>query len=159
MAAENVYRGARPAAIEMVRSGTIRFFDMYWYPDQVGRASADVGVRAIVGEPLIDGGDPSRSREARAAALDSLEQIRGPGPLVEPSLTPHSTYMVSEESLHRAAAEANQRNLTLHIHFAETVHEVEEWLREHRQSMTEYVAECGLLGPRTLLAHACVLKA
>lgn len=159
MAAEDVYWGARLAAIEMVRSGTIRFFDMYWYPDQVGRAAADVGVRAIVGVPLFDGGDPSRSPEVRAAALDSLERIRGLGPLVEPSLTPHSTYMVSEESLHWAAAEANRRNLTLHIHFAETVHEVEEWHREHRQSMTEYVAGCGLLGPRTLLAHACVMSA
>lgn len=159
MTAADVYWGARLAAIEMVRSGTVKFFDMYWFPDQVARAAADIGIRAVVGVPLFDGADPRRSPEVRAAALDSLEQISGLSPLVEPSLTPHSIYMVSEASLRWAASEAAERNLVLHIHFAETVHEVEEWHRDNAISMTEYAAACGLLGPRTLLAHACVMEA
>ena len=54
---DDVYWGTRLACIEMIRSGTVRFWDMYWRPVAVARAVRDAGVRATVGPPLLDGID------------------------------------------------------------------------------------------------------
>ena len=36
--AEDVYWGTRLACLEMIRSGTARFWDMYWHPEASARA-------------------------------------------------------------------------------------------------------------------------
>ena len=52
---DDVYWGTRLACLEMIRSGTVRFWDMYWRPNAVARAVESAGMRATVGLPLIDG--------------------------------------------------------------------------------------------------------
>ena len=59
---EDVYWGTRLACLEMIRSGTTRFWDMYWHPEATARAVADAGLRATIGAPMFDKG-----RDARAA--------------------------------------------------------------------------------------------
>ena len=54
--ADDVYWGARLACAEMIRTGTVGFWDMYWQPGATARAVADAGLRAVIGAPLIDGG-------------------------------------------------------------------------------------------------------
>ena len=51
---EDVYWGARLACAEMIRTGTTRFWDMYWHPEATARAVADAGIRATIGAPLFD---------------------------------------------------------------------------------------------------------
>ncbi|HSK49891.1 MAG TPA: amidohydrolase family protein, partial [Solirubrobacterales bacterium] len=73
---EDVYWGTRLACAEMIRSGTTRFWDMYWFPAEVAQAVADAGVRATVGAPLFDlGGDPAELRETARASLDELASL------------------------------------------------------------------------------------
>jgi cytosine/adenosine deaminase-related metal-dependent hydrolase len=52
--AEDVYWGTRLACAEMIRTGTARFWDMYWQPEATGRAVEDAGLRAHIGGPLFD---------------------------------------------------------------------------------------------------------
>ena len=47
-----VYWGARLAALEMIRSGTTTFCDMYLFEDQTAEAAKSCGIRAMVGEVL-----------------------------------------------------------------------------------------------------------
>src|SRR3954454_16677706 len=54
--AENVYWGTRLACVEMIRTGTVSFWDMYWQPGATARAVIDAGLRVTIGAPLIDGG-------------------------------------------------------------------------------------------------------
>ena len=64
--AEDVYWGARLACLEMIRSGTTRFWDMYWHPEATARAVADAGLRASIGAPFFDRGrDVAAMRSAR----------------------------------------------------------------------------------------------
>ena len=66
--AEDVYWGTRLACAEMIRSGTVGFWDMYWQPGATARAVTDAGLRATIGAPLIDGADPAgQRRPARGA--------------------------------------------------------------------------------------------
>lgn len=154
---EDCYWGVRLAALEMIRSGTTHFFDMYWHPTATARAAQDAGIRATVGAPLFDGRNAAGLSALRDTALQSLEDLAGFGPLITPSLTPHAIYTVSTESLEFVATTAAERNLIVHIHFCETVREVDEWMAESSQRPTALFGEIGLLGPKTILAHGCVM--
>jgi len=95
-------RIARLACLEFIRSGTTRFWDMYWHPEATARAVADAGIRATIGAPMFDKGrDP---KEAQAEAEESLATLSVIGDPITAALAPHSIYMVSEESLRQAAA-------------------------------------------------------
>jgi 5-methylthioadenosine/S-adenosylhomocysteine deaminase len=73
--ADDVYWGTRLACLEMIRTGTTRFWDMYWQPAAVARAVVDAGLRATVGLPLIDGLDSARGVTLRADALRFLDDL------------------------------------------------------------------------------------
>ena len=87
---DDVYWGTRLAALEMIRSGTTHFYDMYWHPAAVARAAEDAGMRATVGAPLFDGNNADGLGALRDAAVESLDLLAGCGPLITPSLTPHA---------------------------------------------------------------------
>ncbi len=155
--AEDVYWGARLACAEMIRTGTTRFWDMYWHPEATARAVAEAGLRATIGAPLFDAdGDAGRMRET---ALASLEQLSGLGPMVEPALAPHSIYMVSEDSLRWIAELSAERGLPVQIHLAETEREIEDCLAAQGARPAAYLDRLGLLNERTVLAHGVWLDA
>jgi 5-methylthioadenosine/S-adenosylhomocysteine deaminase len=150
--ADDVYWGARLACVEMIRSGTVGFWDMYWHPDATARAVVDSGLRATIAAPLIDTGGkgPSSLREDALESLDALEGLERVGR----ALAPHAIYTVSEDSLRWIAEQASERELPIHIHLSETEGEVEDCVREHDARPAAYLDRTGALGPRTLLAHS-----
>ena len=148
---EDVYWGARLACVEMIRSGTVRFWDMYWHPEAAARAVIDAGLRATVAAPLIDArGDGKTLREHAIASIDA---IAGGDDTVDVALGPHAIYTVSERSLRWIAELAADLGVCVHMHLAETEHEVIDCVREHGMRPAAYLDRLGLLGPRTLLAH------
>jgi 5-methylthioadenosine/S-adenosylhomocysteine deaminase len=151
---EDVYWGARLACVEMIRTGTVSFWDMYWHPRATARAVRDAGLRAVIGAPLIDQGDPDQSDKLREVAARSLDEIVAEGgAAVEPALAPHSIYMVSEQSLRWIAETSAAREIPVQIHLSETEEEVHRCLEAHGERPAAYLDRVGLLGPRTVLAH------
>jgi 5-methylthioadenosine/S-adenosylhomocysteine deaminase len=149
---EDVYWGVRLACAEMVRSGTTRFWDMYWHPEATARAVGDAGVRATIGAPLIDvNGDEAGMREA---ALNSIDFFAGLGnERIDVALAPHAIYTVSEGSLRWIAELGAERDVPIHIHLSEAREEVEDCLADHDLRPAAYLDRLGILGSRTLLAH------
>jgi 5-methylthioadenosine/S-adenosylhomocysteine deaminase len=148
---EDVYWGARLACAEMLRSGTTRFWDMYWRHGATARAVADAGIRATIGAPLFDlDGSPGELREA---AHRGLEELAGCGPEITPALAPHAIYTVSEESLRWIGELSAARDLPVQIHLSETEGEVQDCLAQHGARPAFYLDRLGLLSERTVLAH------
>ncbi|HKF81756.1 MAG TPA: amidohydrolase [Solirubrobacterales bacterium] len=148
---EDVYWGARLACAEMLRSGTTRFWDMYWHPEATARAVGDAGLRATIGAPLFDlGGSPAELREMAHRGLEALD---GFGPEIAPALAPHAIYTVSEESLRWIAELSAERDLPVQIHLSETEQEVQDCLAAHGARPAFYLDRLGLLSERTVLAH------
>jgi 5-methylthioadenosine/S-adenosylhomocysteine deaminase len=151
LSGEDVYWGARLACAEMARSGTTRFWDMYWHPEATARAVADTGIRATIGAPLFDVG--RSAEEMRRSALESLDTLAEAGPLVSPALAPHSIYMVSEESLRWIGKLGAERELPVQIHLSETQKEVEDCIAAHGERPAFYLDRLGVLNERAVLAH------
>jgi 5-methylthioadenosine/S-adenosylhomocysteine deaminase len=150
---DDVYWGTRLACIEMARSGTTSFWDMYWRPVAVARAVRDAGMRATVGPPIVDGLDPTRAAAACAEAASWIDQLADFAPQVQPCLAPHGIYTVSEGALAWVAEESATRQVPVHLHFLETHDEVTGCLDRYGERPGALLERLGLLSERTLLAH------
>jgi 5-methylthioadenosine/S-adenosylhomocysteine deaminase len=149
--AEDVYWGTRLACLEMVRTGTTRFWDMYWHPEAAARAVRDAGLRATVAAPLIDA--DGRTEAMREAAQRSLEELSEAGDRVDAGLAPHAIYTVTESSLRWIAELAAEKGITVQIHLSETEHEAIDCVNARGERPAHYLDRVGLLTPRTVLAH------
>ncbi|WP_208028860.1 amidohydrolase [Rhabdothermincola sediminis] len=156
---DDVYWGTRLACLEMIRSGTARFFDMYWHAPEAARAVHDSGLRAVLAAPLIDTGNASGLAAFKDDALGSLERIRpfeATGRIVA-TLGPHAVYTVSRPSLEWLGELMAERGVGCQIHLSETRREVEDCVSETGLRPAELLHACGLLGPQTVVAHGCWL--
>jgi 5-methylthioadenosine/S-adenosylhomocysteine deaminase len=148
---EDVYWGVRLACAEMIRTGTTRFWDMYWHPGETARAVRDAGLRATIGGPLFDA--DGNTVGMQETAIGNLEQLAEFGPAIGGALAPHAIYTVSEELLRWTAELAAEREIPVQIHLSETEQEVSDCLEQHGLRPAAYLDRVGMLSERTVLAH------
>ncbi len=156
---EFVYMGSLLAAWEMIRTGTTGFCDGYFFEDQVARAAKDAGIRAWVGEGILDFPTPSIP-DPDEAILKTREFIERwtDDPLVTPTVFPHAVYTCSPERLKRAYSLAEDYDLVFQIHLSETVSEVDQVKSKYKMSPVALMDSVGCLSERTLAAHCVVLS-
>jgi 5-methylthioadenosine/S-adenosylhomocysteine deaminase len=150
---EDVYWGTRLACLEMIKSGTTFFNDMYWYYHGVARAVTDAGIRAAVAAVFIDLFDDQKADDQIALNRKLLAETQRYSDRITFTLGPHAIYTVSPRSLRWARSFADEHQLQIHIHLSETEHEVNECLREHGLRPVEYLHSIGFLGPDVVAAH------
>jgi 5-methylthioadenosine/S-adenosylhomocysteine deaminase len=155
---EDVYWGTRLACLEMIRSGTVAFADMYFFMEDAARAVAESGLKAVLSYGFIDLGDPERREREIAASTRLIAAIRAMGnPRIRPSLGPHAVYTVSEEGLRWCAETSRREGILLQIHLAETRKEVSDAVSQLGRRPVKVLDECGILNPLTVAAHGCWL--
>lgn len=147
---EHIRAGVKLACLEMIKSGTVFFNDMYWKEDVALPVVRAMGLRAALGVSLI-GSQPAGERERSFDLLEHFEpQEDG---RVALSVAPHAIYTVGPDLLRRCASTARRRGMKLHIHLAETRGEVEDCLKEHGCTPVAYLDRLGFLGGDVVAAH------
>jgi 5-methylthioadenosine/S-adenosylhomocysteine deaminase len=151
---EFVRWGTRLACLEMLRGGTTTFVDMYYFEDAIAEEANRCGMRAVLGETLIDFPAPDNQTwdEAVAYTRRFVERWKG-HPRITPAVAPHAPYTVSSDHLREGGALAVELDVPLLVHLAEDRSEVESTLAEHGLRPVEYVDSLGLLEDRVLAAH------
>jgi len=151
---EMVYHGARLACLEMIKTGTVFFNDMYWHVRGAVRAVEEMGLRAAVNAVMIDLGDPGKLKEQMAANRERYEASRDYSDRLRFVLGPHAIYTVSRAGLEWVRDFAAEHDLLIHMHLSETEKEVSDCLAMHGLRPVEYLADIGLLGKNLVVAHA-----
>ncbi|HEY5653421.1 MAG TPA: amidohydrolase [Pontiella sp.] len=154
MTEEDIYHGARLACLEMIKSGTTCFNDMYWHFHGVARAVEESGMRAVLSSVFIDFEDVERAKEQRSLTEKLFIEHQQYSDRIGFALGPHAIYTVSEESLHWIKEFADHRGLRLHIHLSETEKEVNDCVTKHGMRPVEWMEKIGILGPNSIVAHA-----
>ena len=151
---EDVYAGARLGIVEMIRGGTTFFNEMYWHRPALVRAAEELGVRALIGQTIIDAGDTQMVARQKAA-LERLarEERESESGRVKLCAAPHSVYTVTPDDLRWVSEIAAEHDLLVHIHLSETEEEVENCLSLHGCRPTILLEQSGLIGPRLIAAH------
>lgn len=152
---EDVYNGTRLACLEMIKSGTTFFNDMYWFFHGTARAVEQMGMRAALGAVFIDMDSAERRAANIGQAIELFEASKQYSDRIQFQLGPHALYTVSAPTLRWCAEFSAQHNLMVHTHLSETQKEVEDCLRTHGVRPPDYLDQLGLLTPRLAAAH-CV---
>ena len=154
----DVYWGTKLACLEMIRSGTVAFNDMYFFMERAADAVDEMGLRATLAYGFIDlGSAEKREAEIRATeALVSHVKARG-NPRIQAAVGPHSVYTVSPEGLRWCAGFAEEQGIGIHVHLSETEKEVTDCVAAFGKRPAALLDDCGCLTPRTVAAHCCWL--
>lgn len=150
---EDIYHGARLACLEMIRSGTTCFNDMYWYFHGTARAVEEMGLRAMLSPVLIDFNDSKKAAEQRQLMERLYSESKQYSERIGFAMGPHAPYTVSEESLRWAKAFADEHGLLFHIHISETRKEVEDCVARYGVRPLQRLDQIGVLDANVAAAH------
>ncbi|HKK69028.1 MAG TPA: amidohydrolase, partial [Bacteroidales bacterium] len=155
---EDVYIGTKLACLEMIKTGTVFFNDMYWHFDGIAQAVTEMGIRATINSVVIDLNDKKNFKKQQANILAEFEKSKDTSSRIQYAIGTHSIYTVSEYALKWCADFAQKHDLILHIHVSETEHEVYECVKHHNMRPVEYLDKIGFLGPNVMAAHCIWLN-
>ena len=153
------YIGALLGAVELIKSGTTTFSDMYFYMEDVARAVEEAGIRAVLSYGMIDFGDAERRENEIKENLTLFENCNGMADgRIKVFFGPHSPYTASEELLVKVRELADEYGMGIHIHVSETQKEINDVSEEKGLRPFEYLDKIGLLGPDVVAAHSVWLS-
>jgi 5-methylthioadenosine/S-adenosylhomocysteine deaminase len=156
IAPESVRIGTLLSCAEMLLSGTTTCCDGYFYEDHVATAVNDAGIRAILGQGVVDfpaPGIPNPADNVKNAAA-FLQKWQNRSPLITPSIFCHSPYTCSETTLKKAKDAAKANGILFQIHVAETKEEYIRIQSDHQTTPVKYLDNIGVIDKHTLLVHA-----
>lgn len=157
---DDIYHGTRLAILEMIKSGTVYFNDMYYFPLDTAKAADEMGVRANIALVLSDENDFKKREKKLKEAKDIIAKLDDYPSRIKFSVGPHAIYTASKEMLQAAAQFAKEHNLLYHIHVAETKDEHSKNLHEESRKLTvvEYLDSIKILSKNVIAVHCIHLS-
>jgi 5-methylthioadenosine/S-adenosylhomocysteine deaminase len=151
---EFVRIGARLAVLEMIRSGTTTYTDMYYFEEEIARVTREAGMRGVLGQTIIQFPVPDARTPAEglARAEAFIKEFHGDD-LIVPSIAPHSMYTLDEATLVASRDLAVKYEIPLQIHLAETEDEVRIAQERYQATPVSYLDRIKFWAPVTLGAH------
>lgn len=153
--AEDIYWGTMLSALEMIKSGTTTFADMYFYVEQTAQAVNEAGIRASLSRGMVGLGDT-----AELAITESEEFVKKWHGKANGRITcllgPHAPYTCTPEYLKRVITLADSLEVGVHIHLAETLTEVQDISKQYDLTPIKLMDSLGLFDGRHVLAAHCV---
>ncbi|MEM3641541.1 MAG: amidohydrolase [Candidatus Bathyarchaeia archaeon] len=159
LTAEDIYASALLGCLEMIKSGTTCFADMYFHEEAVARAVKESGLRAVLAEGIIEAGNKALGEKMLKNSLKFAEKFRGYAEgRVTAMLGPHAAYSCSQELLVKVRDEASQLGVGVHIHLAESAEMFKEFEKKHGCSEVEFLNKLGFFKAHVLAAHCINLS-
>ncbi|WP_134686644.1 amidohydrolase [Brevibacillus migulae] len=152
---EHVKWGTYLSIIEMIRTGTTTFVDMYDHMDEVAKAVTESGMRARLCRGMIglcsEEERQQKLREATAFAQNWHNQADG---RITVMMSPHAPYTCPPEFISQIVEKAVELDLPIHIHMSETRFEVEQNVKDYGVRPVAHLENLGVFNRPTLVAHA-----
>jgi 5-methylthioadenosine/S-adenosylhomocysteine deaminase len=146
--------GTKLGCLEMIQGGTTTYVDMYYFEDAVADETARAGMRAVLGQTLLDFPAPdNKTWDAGMLFVEKFAQKWKGNSLITPAIAPHAPYTVSTEHLKQAHSFSERTGLPLVIHIAEDQAEVKTIQERYGASSVAYLDRIGLLDERVIAAH------
>ncbi len=159
VAPDFVYWGTLLSSVEMLKGGTTTFADMYYFRDEVARATVDAGIRAVTGPHVIGFPTPdfATPEESLADAAEYMERYQD-HPTVVPAVAAHALYTTPLEAVEAAFRLAERFDAPFQIHAVEDPSEDVTAREMTGMGVIEALESIGALRPGTVLAHSIYLS-
>lgn len=126
-----IYEASRLSLLEMISTGTTCVNDQYFMPEETRKAAEEMKVRAVLTRPLMDLG----SEEMLQTRIDEFESFYNSrdkeNDLISYTVSPHGLYTCSDKCLEVSRKLAEKYNLPIHVHFLESIDEIEDIRKIH----------------------------
>lgn len=149
-----VYHGARYGIAEMLLGGVTTFCDYYYYEDEIAKACDEMGIRAILGESVVDFVAPDAK-----SPYDGLEYSKWfidkwkNHELITATVASHAPYTNSSEKIIEASKLALEKGVPHLMHVAEMPYETEKYKTEYNMTPVEYLNSLGVINENFIGAH------
>ncbi|HKL75763.1 MAG TPA: amidohydrolase family protein [Halanaerobiales bacterium] len=152
---DDFYWGTKLAILEMIKTGTTTFSDMYFSMDEIAKAVKETGIRAVLSEGLIEENDGEKGlQNSIRFAKEWNNKANG---RIKTMLAPHSPYTCSREYLKRIVNKADEIGVPIHTHLAETENEVKITKEKYGKSPTKFLEDVNFFSVPILAAHCIYL--
>ncbi len=152
---KDVKAGAYLGALEMIKTGTTSFADMYIHMDKVAKVVEETGLRASLGFGMIEGRNEDSDTKLRSR-VDFVRKWNGAaGGRITAMYAPHSALSCSKEFLVKVKEQARKDNVGIHIHVLETEDELNLMKKRYGMCSIKFLNSIGVLSSKLLAAH-CV---
>ena len=153
---QDIYYASLLSFVEMISTGTTCMNDLYFMPEQTRKAAKEAKIRAVLTRPLIDIGN--NVLEQKIKEFKQFYETRDKeDDLITYTIAPHGLYTCSEECLEQAASLAKQYHLPVHLHFLESIDEIQDIQKLHGKTAIEVLKQ-HFEGYHTILAHGVKLS-
>ena len=142
--------GSRLAVLEMIKSGTVFFADMYWHREQTMRVVEEMGIRAAIGVTFAES---LMSPEAWAGNVEFLKKHTGESERVQLVVMPHAIYTVGDKKTAELIELAHSEHYKIHTHLSETMNEIKECEEKYNCTPVVFWQRLGGLDENFSAAH------
>jgi 5-methylthioadenosine/S-adenosylhomocysteine deaminase len=151
---EFVRDGVELAVLEMIKSGTTFYLDMYFFEEYTAEVVKKAGIRAGLGFGILDFPTKVASSPAEylKRAREFVEHFKGDNDII-PVVAPHAVYTCSPETLTKAMELAEEYDVPYHIHLAESKGELAQVEEKYKTTPVRHMKNLGLLNDRVIAAH------
>jgi 5-methylthioadenosine/S-adenosylhomocysteine deaminase len=151
---EFVRLGTKLAVLEMIQSGTTTFADMYYFEEEIAKETKAAGLRAVLGQTIIQFPVPDAKTPADGLArAEAFVKQWQDDALITPAIAPHAMYTLDGPTLMAARDLASRYDAPTLIHLAETQAEFKTAQERGKPSPVAYLDALGFLGSGVLAAH------
>ncbi|GGK24581.1 5-methylthioadenosine/S-adenosylhomocysteine deaminase [Caldalkalibacillus thermarum] len=156
---DTVRWGTALAVVEMLKSGTTCFVDMYDHMDAVAEVVEEAGIRGVLARGIIglcsQEEQTAKLKEATEFARNWHGQAEG---RITTMMAPHAPYTCPPAYIDRIVDRAHQLDLPVHIHLSETAGEVRQNVSQYGKRPVPHLRDIGVFERPTLVAHAVHLE-
>ena len=166
---DEVYLATMVGMIENIRSGATATTDNQTVRSNAGnfdaafKAAKDSGIRYKLARGFNERGVPEQFVETADEIMADMERLFESWHGLENGrlrldFNPHTLYLVTEETMMRVNEKALEWGIGVHLHTAESLEELDIFVKETGFRHVEWLADRKLLGPHFQLAHAVWLN-
>ncbi|UCZ54812.1 amidohydrolase [Bacillus shivajii] len=157
---EDVEKAAKLAVVEMIKSGTTTFLDMYHlHMEQMAELTIESNMRAVLCRGMIGlcSEEEQYGKINESVSLHKHFHGENAGKL-HVALAPHAPYTCPPAFLEKVVDAAEKHNMWIHTHVAETKREVLEHKEKYNETQVSHLNKLGLFDVPCLIAHGVHLN-
>lgn len=161
LTAEDMRVGGSLAMLEMLRTGTTSFSDMYFFPHMLCEAVGEAGMKANISRAVV-AASPDERWEDSFRIRESVELFdsyhNSFDGRIKIDLCVHAEYTNNDSIAHRLGELCDEKGAIMHVHVSETRSEHDECVARHGCTPVQWLDKMGCLNGKALLAHGIWLS-
>lgn len=151
---DDIYWNSFLSCIELIKSGTTTFNDMYFRMDKTIQAVEESGLRGVIAWSITDTSIKDKITRTR----EYHEKYNYPDSRIKIYVSAHAPYSCSPDTMELCVDLAKELETGLHIHLSETLQEEKIIKERYNKTGTEYLNDLHVFDVPVVLAHGIYIS-